>query len=433
MRIPAGRARSLKTRCRYGPPLPDAKGAPLIYRARYLVTMAGPPIPDGWMRVHADRITYIGDATDFSPAAGEEVMDFSDSILLPGLINAHCHLELGMLRGLLPHGGGFSAWVARLRKLLADTAPEDYRQAVRLGALECLKHGTTTVVDVGNTGEALRALAESPIRSFPNLELIGLDPLKAHEIVERAWDATASYSAASDRMHPGLACHAPYSCSVELLRLVAQAASTQAGPFTMHVAESAEESDLFQNGTGALLDFCRSIYPAAHPHRYADPVVFLQGQGLIPEGALFAHCNTVDREGARTLAARKVSVAHCPRSRDFFGHPDFPLDLLLSEGVNICLGTDSLASNDGLSLFDEMAEFRLAHPQAAGRDILAMATANAALALGREDLGCLRPGSLADFIALELRSDPCPDLYEEIVVEEHDVSLVVVGGEELVC
>jgi cytosine/adenosine deaminase-related metal-dependent hydrolase len=125
-------------------------------------------------------------------------------------------------------------------------------------------------------------------------------------------------------------------------------------------------------------------------------------------------------------------VVHCPRSRAFFGHKGFPLEALREAGVNLCLGTDSLASNEGLNLFDEMAELNRSHPGLGCRDILAMATVNGAKALGRDDLGRLRPGARADFIALHMRHHPEYDLYEEIVSEEHEVLMVAVGGEEVV-
>jgi cytosine/adenosine deaminase-related metal-dependent hydrolase len=126
-------------------------------------------------------------------------------------------------------------------------------------------------------------------------------------------------------------------------------------------------------------------------------------------------------------------VVHCPRSRAFFGHPAFPYGALMEAGVNLCLGTDSLASNETLNMFDEMSEFQKAHPDVPARDILAMATRNGAAALGLGgELGVIRPGALADFIAIQLRHHPECDLHEEIVGEAHEVTLVVVDGEEVV-
>ena len=405
----------------------------MIYRARFLVTMEGPPIPGGWMRVEGNRVVEIGGPGRPQARPGETIKEYPEAILMPGLINAHCHLELGLARGLMPCGEAFPMWVSRLRKALDGTEAESYRQAARLGALECLKNGTTTLVDVGNTGESMRELAMLPIRSFPYLELIGLDPGLADERLLQAEAWLAGAPAVSDRFQPGITCHAPYSCSPDLLRRVGSPETRRGGPFTLHVSESLEEQAMFRDGKGALLEFCRRAYPGLALGRHPSAIRFLHGLGLIPRGALFVHCNVAEREDVRILAESETSVVHCPRSRAFFNHPRFPVDLLRAEGINLCLGTDSLASNEGLNLFDEMAELKRVHPGLPCRDIVAMATVNGAKALGRAgELGCLRPGSRADFLALGLRHHPEYDLFEEIVSEEHEVMLVAIDGEEVV-
>src|SRR4051812_33252717 len=198
--------------------------------------MDGPPIAGGCVRVKDDRVVQVGTLEELGPgASGDSIRDIPDAVILPGLINAHCHLELGMARGLLPRGEAFPMWVSRLRKALEGAGPEAYAQAVRLGALECLKHGTTTVVDVGNTGAALSELAALPLRSYAYLEVIGLDPALAAARLADAEKRLAAAPAPSERYRPGITCHAPYSCSPELLRAVEQAA--RPGPFTLHVAE----------------------------------------------------------------------------------------------------------------------------------------------------------------------------------------------------
>lgn len=408
----------------------------MIYRARHLLPMDGPPVPWGSMRVSGGRIVEMGTRDSLRPGRDEEVREFPDAVLMPGLINAHCHLELGMARGMIPRGEGFPMWVSRLRKALETSGPDHFRQAARLGALECLKNGTTTVVDVGNSGEAALALADLPIRSFPYLELIGLDPSVAAERLRKGAEWLGNLPEAGRLFRPGVTCHAPYSCSRELLSFVAGADGLREGPFTLHVAESVEELAMFREGRGALMDFCKRAFPGLRWNpgaESASPIRFLSGIGAIPKGSLLAHCNAADRDEARILAATSASVVHCPRSRAFFDHPALPLDSYRREGVNLCLGTDSLASNEGLNLFDEMSEFQKEHPDIPAPEILAMATRNGAKALGLGgDLGVLRPGAIADFIAIALRHHPECDLHEEIVGEAHEVVMVVVDGEEVV-
>lgn len=395
--------------------------------------MDGPPLPWGCMRIKGDRIGQVGTLEEMSREPGESIREFPDSILMPGLINAHCHLELGMARSMLPRGEPFPMWVSRLRKALDGATSENYRQAARLGILECLKNGTTTVVDVGNTGESMPELAALPIRSFPYLEVLGLNPESAPERLRQAKERLSLLPAATDLYHPGITGHAPYSCSVDLLRSLSGDSALRSGPFTLHVGESAEEALMFSEGRGALFDFCRRIFPELRWERHMSPIRFLGRNGLIPKGSLFAHCNHADGEDIRILAETETSVVHCPRSKAFFNHAGFQPESLREAGINICLGTDSLASNEGLSLFDEMAELHRNHPAIPCRDILAMATVNGAKALGLAgELGCLVPGARADFLAISLRHHPEYDLYEEIVSEAHEVLLVSVAGEEVV-
>ena len=395
--------------------------------------MEGPPIPWGCLRVEGDQIVQVGTLQELARQPDESLRDFPDAVLMPGLINSHCHLELGTARGMFPRGEPFPMWVSRLRKAVDVADTEQCRQAVRLGVLECLKNGTTTVVDVGNTGEALMELAFLPIRSFPYLEVIGLNPEAAQEKLRQAKNRLASLPAATDLFHPGMTCHAPYSCSVELMHSISHDQSLRTGPYTLHVAESAEEKAMFLDGRGALMDFCLRIFPALAFEQKTSPIRFLSRHGLIPKGSLFVHCNHADAEDIRILAETETSVVHCPRSKAFFNHAGFPVELFQTAGINLCLGTDSLASNESLSMFDEMAELHHRHPSLACRDILAMTTINAAKALGRTgELGCIKPGSRADFIAIELRHHPEYDLYEEIVREAHEVIFVSVAGEEVV-
>jgi len=395
--------------------------------------MEGPPIPWGCLRIQGDRIAQTGTLEEMDREPGEAIREFPDSVLMPGLINSHCHLELGMARSMLPPGEPFPLWVSRLRKALDGATSDQYRQAARLGILECLKNGTTTIVDVGNTGESMPELATLPIRSFPYLEVLGLDPESAPDRLRQAMERMAALPAANELYRPGITCHAPYSCSRELLQRISGDADLRSGPFTLHVGESAEEALMFSEGRGALFDFCRRIFPGLIWERHMSPIRFLGSNGLIPKGSLFAHCNHADGEDIRILAETETSVVHCPRSKAFFGHDGFQPELLREAGINLCLGTDSLASNEGLSLFDEMIELHRNHPSIPCRDILAMATVNGAKALGYAGgLGCLVPGARADFLAISLRHHPEYDLYEEIVGEAHEVLLVSVAGEEVV-
>ncbi len=405
---------------------------PLIYCADLVVTLDGAPLERGFLRVENGLIVEVG-RRESLPANPGPVRELGDAVLMPGLINSHCHLELGMARNFASPTSSFSLWVSRLRQFLGACAPEDFVIAARLGALECLKNGITTVVDVGNTGAALEALAHVPLRSFAHVEVLGLDPTEASARLAAAQSLLARNFPPHCQVGP--APHAPYSCSPELLRSLADEARAGrgSGVFTMHVSESAEEDEFFRRGSGPLWNFCERIYPALPPPPGYSGVRYLVENHALPVHALLAHCNTLDAQDISLLREAQASIVHCPKSHAYFNHPEFPLEKCLEAGINICLGTDSLASNEGLSLFDEMAELQRLRPGLPPRVILEMATVNAARALGlSERLGRLKPGYLADFIALGPGASAGDKAYEDLVSEEREVLLVVVGGDEVI-
>ncbi len=403
----------------------------MIYTADFLVSPGKNPIRQGAMRIQGQRIVQVGNRDEIKAHPGEEVYELNDALLMPGLINAHCHLELGMMRGVLSGEQSFALWVSRLRKFLLSALPADYANATQLGALECLKNGITTVVDVGNTGEPFGVLQQIPIRSFPHLELIGLDPAVAESRLCEAKSKITNLSAFPSLMRPSLAAHAPFSCSIELLQILQNDLAAASSFFTMHLAESKEEQLLFLEGRGPLWEFCRRIFPAMQCPA-ETPVKYLQRNNLLPSQALWVHGNLLQAEDFEILAQTKSTLVHCPKSHAFFHHPRFAYTEAVAAGLNICLGTDSLASNDSLSIFDEMAEFKRVYPQVTCQEIFKMATVNGANALGYSDLGRLEVGALADFIAIHFKHDEACILEDEIVCEAHEVSLVVVNGEAVI-
>jgi len=374
----------------------------MIYQADRLRTPGRPPLENGWLRVERGRIAEVGSG----PVPAGEVRRFDGCTLMPGLINAHCHLELTALENKLTPGKVFPEWVKDLQGAAAAWSPADYHAAAQDGIRRLLRGGCTTVLDVGNSGEALRALAASPLRSFGCVEVLGLDPAQADARFEKALETMRGASPALPRdggvparFHPGLAPHAAYSGSKELLRKVTGHQVTHRLPVTIHAAESREEAALFASASGPLRDFCARIFPDAPVHRGTTPVRWLESEGLLPDGALIVHGNTLDEADMEILARRGATVVHCPSSHAFFGHPRFPYEKLRARGIPMCLGTDSLASGDSLSMLAQMRLFSENYPEVRQDEVLAMATTVAARALGLQGVtGELLPGHAADFI-----------------------------------
>jgi aminodeoxyfutalosine deaminase len=440
----------------------------MLYRARYLLPMIGPPLVDAALRVENGLITALGKAGDLPALPGEAVWSGPQHVLLPGLINTHAHLELHDLRGRLGQGLGFAAWVKALRAATATFTEADYTRACRLGALECLRYGTTTVVDIGNTGATPAAVADLPMRVFACLEVLGLDPSLATarmQAAEARWAATPD-GLGSQLLTKLLVPHAPYSVSLPLFAALRDHAEGKGEPvpdgganrqppnerkphlFTVHAGESREEEMLFDRASGELQDFCTAIYPGAPRHQRMTALAYLHQHNLLPRRALVVHANGRSCEEAGYLAALQATISHCPQSHAFFGHPPFAADVFRDAGVPITLGTDSLASGTSLSLFDAMRDFALSNPGWSSESILRMVTCDAGAALGLEGgLGRLAVGAKADFIAVRASTDlslpqpgetrpnpPHPDwtsLFDAVVRETTEVELVVVAGEQV--
>jgi cytosine/adenosine deaminase-related metal-dependent hydrolase len=347
---------------------------------------------------------------------------------MPGLINAHCHLELAGLGGKIPPGP-FPTWVEGLRAFTAALDFENYRVAARQGIGQLLAGGTTTVVDVGNTGGALPALAQGPLRAFGLVEVLGLDPAIALSRIQTAKELAQKWHG-SALLNAGLTAHAAYSCSPQLF---AQAGDFQQsrGPFTFHAAESREEAELFVSDSGPLAEYCRRIYPPAPRHRHTSPIAYLEEEKLLPDRTLVVHGNTLSSEDIGILKRRQASVVHCPSSHAFFGHPPFPFKALRAAGIRICLGTDSPASGNSLSMLDQIRLFLREFPEVEAREALRMATRDAAKALGMDGLlGTLHPGHQADFIAVR-PADAGSDLHHAVLGNGAAVKVSVIAGKEI--
>ncbi len=405
----------------------------MIYSADYLVTMDGPVIPDGALLVEDGIILDMGPRKSLCETYPHSQRHLEDSVLLPGLINCHAHLELSWARGLFPAKESFSMWVARLQKAAGELEMSEWENYTKLGVREALRFGTTSIVDVGNSGFPGKILPREIIRAFSFRECIGLDPEvgvdRYQQISPGILEAARSPKGLTQL---GVCAHALYSCSLELLHRLKNDVEDLNIPWTFHLAESNEEWEFFTEAKGRLYEFCRRRYPQLEDIRQ-DPFRYAAKNDLISPHSLMVHCNYIDELNAREFAENHVSIAHCPRSAEFFGHREFPFELCHNAGVNVCFGTDSLASNESLSLFEEMACFKRHFPQVECEKILEMATKGGGKALGLEDkIGKLKSSYRADVIGINLKHDPAFDIYDEIVCEEHEVNMVLVDGHEVI-
>ncbi len=386
----------------------------MILRARLVLPMVGPPIGNGAVTIAGNRIKSVGRWRDLAAGTFGQRLDLGDAILMPGLVNAHCHLDYTNMAGHFPAPKLFIDWLKLITSTKSEWTAAEYTASWLAGAEMLLRTGTTTVGDIEAVPQLLPAVWNStPLRVISFLELIGLTKRRPPQrVLQEALDQIATLS--HGRCYAGLSPHAPYSTVTQLLRSSAEAARRQGLLLCTHVAESQSEFSMFTHGRGDMFDWMRRSGREMSDCGLGSPVRHLERCGLLRKNLLATHANYLARGDAALLAKRRVSVVHCPRSHAFFDHSPFPLRRLRGAGVNVCLGTDSLATvikprrqSVELDMFAEMRALADRNPWLPSRAILRMATLNGAHALGQPGrLGQLSSGALADLIALPLVVKP---------------------------
>jgi cytosine/adenosine deaminase-related metal-dependent hydrolase len=404
----------------------------MIIRARTVVTMEGPPIENGAVAVEDGRIVAVGTLPDLQWLSDGPVIDLGDQVLLPGLINAHCHLDYTMMRGAISPPKSFTSWVQRINALKRSLDDEDYLAAVQRGFSELRKWGTTSVCNIEAFPELMTRLPPSPLRTWWFYEMIDIrHRVTTDDVVAGALSFFQHRARSLDSF--GLSPHAPYTASLNLYQLANACASSFSMPLTTHVAESVEEFGMFRHGRGPLHDFMDALQRPMEDCGKMSPFGHLWQSGAVDGRWLLTHMNTLIEEDFILLAevprGAGPHIVHCPGSHRYFSHPPFPAKRLHDLGINLCLGTDSLASTDSLSLFDEMRHFLRAHPWLSPEQVLRTVTVNPARALRRKgQLGQIIPGALADLIALPT-SGSLGTVHEEIVEHRAPISWTMIDGQ----
>ena len=397
----------------------------MIIRARSVVTMDGEPIENGAVAVSGNQIADVGKFDEIRARNAGEIVDLGEQALLPGFINAHCHLDYTCLRGKIPPQKSFADWIRAINAEKAKLSPNDYIASINDGFAEAKRFGTTTIANLTAFAELIPQIRE-PIRTWWFAELIDVRaPERSNEIVDLAIGSLKSAP------NWGLAPHALFTASKNLYSHCEEVARREDILLTTHLAESLEEMEMFRDASGPLYEFLKSIARNMSDCGRQTPLeLFLGAPGgrALPHW-IVSHLNELTESDFDLLerSERRFHVVHSPRSHDYFNHSRFPFERLRALGFNICLGTDSLASNDSLSLFDEMRAFRRSEPGISPDKILKMVTVNPARALRQENtLGRIRRGFRADLLAVRCNERDTP--FEQILEFDGSVDWIMVNG-----
>ena len=374
------------------------------YRAAWVVPVAGPPLRDGWIAVDQGRIAATGREYD----AATRERDLGSVALLPGLVNAHTHLELSYLRGQVPPAPAFVVWVRGVmaaRRQRPDPQASDILDGVRDGIEEAVRCGTALVGDISNTLVTFGPLSASPLAGVLFYELIRFNTADPDGVVSLACQQIDALPA-NDRLKTSLAAHAPYSVAPLVFRAIRAAIDQRPFvPCSVHVSEASEETEFIETGGGPWRTFLEELgsWDPAWVAPGVSPVQFLDEAGFLDERVLAVHGAQMTRTDLSRMAARGTTLVTCPRSNAHTGAGRPPVAEFFASCVSIAVGTDSLASTPDLNLFAELAMLRTLAPAVPASRLLDSATLQGARALGFDaEYGTLEAGKRARILAVRI-------------------------------
>jgi cytosine/adenosine deaminase-related metal-dependent hydrolase len=383
---------------------------PLTYRCRWLLPIDQPPIRDGWLEVDRGRIVALGRGAG---PGGSDARDLGDVAVLPGVVNAHTHLELSWMAGLVPPAESMNDWIGAMLSLRRRAAPPaDQRLArARDAAAAMAAAGTVLVGDVSNDLSVVDALAGAGLGGLVFHELMGFAALDPVARTSEAWARVRALGASlaapgRPRIRVTVVAHAPYSVSPTLFREIARCAD--AVPLSIHLAESPEELEFLRSGRGPIRDTLEALdaWNASWQPPGCSPVEYVAGLGYLRPGTLVVHGVHLTDDDLELLRETGAVLVTCPRSNEWVGAGLPRLAHFYAADLPVAVGTDSLASTTSLSVFDELAEMRRIAPDVAPSALLESATRVGADALGfGGDYGTLASGKVSHLTVVDVPAD----------------------------
>lgn len=379
----------------------------IVYRAAWICPITQAPIPNGWVAVHDGRIDRVGNPGEPCPTTPR---DLGQVAVLPGLVNAHTHLELSWLRGRVAPAATFVDWVKQL-VVTRGGRQEDPKEprvatAALMAAREAREYGTAAVGDVSNSLASVGPIFDAGLSGLVFHELLGFKMTDGRSVEDTRPHRTAAARLGQGRVRVSLCPHAPYSVSPELFRAIRAEVNCAEVPITsVHLGESTGEVAFLANGSGpwpAMLRFVGAMREDWAPPG-KTPVEYLDALGVLDASTLVVHGVQLQGADLERLAAIGCTLVTCPRSNQWVGAGVPPIERFYASGVKVAIGTDSLASVDDLNLFAELKTMRWLGPSLSARTLLESATLTGARALGLGDqLGSIEAGKRAELIAVDL-------------------------------
>jgi cytosine/adenosine deaminase-related metal-dependent hydrolase len=394
----------------------------MILRAKYVMPNSRTIIENGAIAIQGSKIVDVGPYPTIRSSGTSPIHDLGEAVLIPGLVNAHTHLDLTGCADSVQRTPKFTDWIFQI---VGKRTPSTVQPSICEGVQQSLAGGATTVGDIDGTGESMQSLRDTPIRKVVFFEVLGFSGEHAAMGLARLAAYLGASLAPDSLLTAALSPHAPYSTSAEIYRQCVASGLL----VCTHIAETREELEFLSSGTGAFVGYLEAfgISTAEWVPPQRTPVQYMGTLGILQRSSVLVHCNYLTDADVATLAESGASVVFCPRSHHYFYHTDHPVMRLVEKGINVAIGTDSLASNWSLSLLDELKFLARTQPCIRPETLFDMVTYNGAKALGLEEVGRLEKDWQADIIAVQIPNDGRPPI-EQILDSSSENLLTVVGG-----
>ncbi|MCU4137915.1 MAG: Cytosine/adenosine deaminase or related metal-dependent hydrolase [Thermodesulfobacteria bacterium] len=391
-----------------------------IIRAKWIIPILSQPILDGAIEIKNKKIIRVGKFKEiFKESTFAKLIDFEETVILPALVNAHTHLELSALRSRLsPSSEGFISWVKNVIKLKQELSLVEIREFARLALDNLWRDGVGIIGDVGNTAITLDLLCKTSFYGYFFQEVLsfrGGYNLKELQIKAPSSNFKITYSA-----------HAPYSVSPLLLQAIKSYNKKRKKLFCIHCAESTEEVEFLKKGEGPLLELLkeRGQWNEDFVSPKVSPIKYLNSLNLLDENTLLIHVIHIDEEDLEILKKTRPKICVCLKSNLFIGVGFPKIKEFISAGLDVCIGTDSLASNDYLSVWEEMKTIYTYYPDISPGEILKMATFTGAKVFGFEKMGALLPGYYPNMLIVEIKdylNEKPEDILRSLINAEKEI------------
>ncbi len=402
----------------------------MIILARKVLPITRPDIDNGALVISNGKIRAVGSAKDILKGfKSEDVLDLGQHLVMPGLVNLHTHLELSNLHNRVNGNKGFFDWIESLVELRRTIGTKGQRPAAAKALKAMIRSGTTCIGDISSTDAVIPDIIRSGIRALVFLEVIGLDKAGARGSFDSLMRRLTAFDDIPGRVRPGISPHAPYSVSASLFMLISDYISSNKLDISIHLSETKDEMLHFNGKPSGFDGYMKRFGWDVHDkNKGKTSLGFIKELGLA-KGFLAVHAVHITKGDMAILKRSGATVAYCPRSNDFLGVGKAPVDEFLARGINVGFGTDSLASNTDLDLWEEM-RFACRTNEIPARSVIEMATINGARGLGLGDLtGSIEPGKFADLISIDTgasrKKDPYPLLLD---TNTEDISMTMIQG-----